>query len=443
MNDRNKKKLVYVGMSADLVHPGHLENLDEARKLGDVMIGLLTDKAIASYKRLPFLNYSQRKIVVENIKGVVRVVPQETLDYEPNLRKYKPRYVVHGDDWRTGIQKATRAKVIKVLKEWGGKLVETSRNLENISSTKLNQSIKEIGTTPQIRIERLRRLLEAKPLIRILEVHNGLSSLIVEKTILEKRGVTHEFDAMWLSSLTDSAAKGKPDIGIVDLTSRLNTINDILEGTTKPLIVDGDNGGPAEQLAFTIRSLERLGISAIVIEDKIGIKRNSLFGKKTTVPQIQASIEDFAHKIRVGKRAQVESDFMIIARIESLILNRGMRDALKRAEAYIAAGADAILIHSRQNSPREIFTFAKKFRRLTARVPLVVVPSTYNKVSEEKLKKAGIQIVIYANHLLRSAYPAMLKTAISILKHERAYEVEKHSLPISKIINLIPNRSND
>jgi len=441
MNSRDKKnKLVYVGMSADLVHPGHLENLEVARKLGDVIIGLLTDRAIASYKRLPYLSYDQRKIIMENIKGVTKVVPQETLDYEPNLRKYRPDFVVHGDDWKTGIQKVTRAKVIRTLKEWGGKLVESSRNLNNISSTKLNQSIKELGTTPQLRIATLRRLIKAKSLIRVLEVHNGLTSLIVEKTKLVKKGMVHEFDAMWLSSLTDSAAKGKPDIGIVDLTSRLNTINDILEGTTKPLIVDGDNGGPAEQFVFTVRSLERLGISAIIIEDKIGVKRNSLFGKQSGVAQKQDSIKEFTYKIRSGKKAQVGEDFMIIARIESLILNRGMRDALRRAEAYVNAGADAIMIHSKQKTPKEVITFSKKFGKLATTVPLIVVPSTYSRVTEKELGKAGVQIVIYANHLLRSAYPAMIKTAQSILKNERAHEADRICMPIQEIINLIPNR---
>lgn len=436
-----KIKTVYVGMSADLVHPGHLENLEVARKLGEVIIGLLTDRAIASYKRLPYLSYDQRKIIMENIKGVTKVVPQETLDYEPNLRKYKPDFVVHGDDWKTGVQKVTRAKVIRTLKEWGGKLIESSRDLNNISSTKLNQSIKEFGTTPQLRIATLRRLIKAKSLIRVLEVHNGLTSLIVEKTQLIKKGMIHEFDAMWLSSLTDSAAKGKPDIGIVDLTSRLNTINDILEGTTKPLIVDGDNGGPTEQFVFTVRSLERLGISAIIIEDKIGVKRNSLFDKQSGVTQKQDRIEEFAHKIRSGKKAQIGEDFMIIARVESLILNRGMRDALKRAEAYINAGADAIMIHSKQKTPREILAFSNKFSKFTTSVPLVVVPSTYSRVTEKELEKAGVQIVIYANHLLRSAYPAMIKTAQTILKNERAHEADRFCMPIAEIINLIPNRS--
>lgn len=437
------RKTVYVGMSADLLHPGHLATLDIARGLGDVVIGLLTDKAIASYKRLPYLSYKQRKIVVSNIKGVIRVVPQKTLDYEANLRKLKPDYVVHGDDWQTGVQKATRAKVIETIGEWGGKLVE--RKIEpdtptSVTSTVLNKTLKDIGTTSDIRIKQLRRLIDAKPIVRILEVHNGLCGLIVEKTCIQKDGQKREFDGMWLSSLTDSSAKGKPDIGIVDTTSRLTTINDVLEVTTKPLIVDGDNGGPTEHFVYTVRSLERLGVGAIIIEDKKGLKRNSLFGTEAKSKQIQDSIRDFSTKIRAGKKAQVGNDFMIIARIESLILKKGMDDAIKRAKAYIEAGADAIMIHSKEKSPAEILEFCERFNRFKYRVPLVVVPSSYSNVKEERLQEAGVSVVIYANHLLRSAYPAMVKTTKSILENERAEEAEEFCLPIKEIISLIPEQ---
>lgn len=325
-------KKVYVGMSADLVHPGHLNIINEAKKYGDVIIGLLTDEAIASYKRLPFLSYEQRKIVIENIKGVKNVIPQETLNYIPNLKKLKPDYVVHGDDWCTGIQKETRKKVIQALNEWGGKLIEVPYT-KGISSTQLNNILKEIGITPQIRRKRLKRLLKAKPLVRILEAHNGLTGLIVENTKEKVNNVEKEFDGIWISSLTDSTAKGKPDIEYVDLTSRLKTIEEILEVTTKPLIVDGDSGGLPEHFVFKVRTLERLGVSAVIIEDEIGIKRNSLFGVKAG--QIQDSIENFLYKISQGKKALVTNDFMIIARIESLILKKGLDDALKRAKATL------------------------------------------------------------------------------------------------------------
>jgi len=428
-------KKVYVAMSADLIHPGHLNIINEARKYGEVIIGLLTDKAIASYKRLPFLSYEQREIIVKNIKGVSQVIPQETLDYVPNLKKIKPDFVVHGDDWRTGVQKEVRERVINTLKEWDGKLIEP-KYTPGISSTKLNVGLREIGTTPGIRLKRLRRLLEAKELVRILEVHNGLSGLIVEHTQIKRNNVLKEFDGMWLSSLTVSTVKGKPDIGCVDFTSRMNTINEILEVTTKPIIFDGDTGGLTEHFVFMVRSLEREGVSAVIIEDKIGLKKNSLFG--TDVKQTQDSIENFSEKITCGKKAQVTDDFMIIARIESLILRAGLEDALKRAKAYIAAGADGIMIHSKEKKPDEILRFCKEYKKFKSKVPLVAVPTTYNQITETELKKAGIRIVIYANQLLRSAYPAMMKTAETILENERALEAEKMCMPVSEILTLIP-----
>jgi len=428
-------KRVYVAMSADLIHPGHLNIIKEARKYGEVTVGLLTDEAIGSYKRLPFLSFEQRKIIVENIKGVGQVVAQETLDYVPNLRKLKPDYVVHGDDWRTGVQKETRQRVIDALNQWGGQLIEPQYT-PGISSTKLNATLKEIGTTPGIRLKRLRRLLAAKELITALEAHNGLTGLIVENTQVKENGMIKEFDAMWLSSLTDSTAKGKPDIGCVDLTSRMNTLNDILEVTTKPIIYDGDSGGLAEHFEFMVRTLEREGISAVIIEDKVGLKKNSLFG--TDVQQTQDTIENFAKKISLGKKAQITDDFMIIARIESLILKAGKTDALKRAEAYIAAGADGIMIHSKEKTPDEILEFCREYKKFPQKVPLVVVPSTYNSIKEEELKGAGIRIVIYANQLLRSAYPAMIKTAKTILQNQRACECDEMCMPIKEILTLIP-----
>lgn len=428
-------KKVYVAMSADLIHHGHLNIIKEARKLGEVIVGLLTDKAIASYKRLPYLSYEQRKIIVENIRGVKKVIPQETLDYIPNLRRVKPDYIIHGDDWRTGIQKETRERVIEALKEWGGELVEIPYT-HGISSTYLNAKVREIGTTPEIRMKMLRRLLDVKPIVRVLEAHNGLTGLIVEHTKIQKGNMLKEFDATWLSSLTDSTAKGKPDIECVDLTSRLNTINEILEVTTKPIIFDGDTGGISEHFVFMVRTLERLGVSAVIIEDKIGLKKNSLFG--TEVIQTQDTIENISYKISQGKKAQVTDDFMIIARIESLILEKGMEDALKRAKAYIKAGADGIMIHSKSKDPHEILEFCKKYNEFKYKVPLIVVPTTYSKITEEKLINAGVNIVIYANHLLRSAYPAMAKAAESILSKGRCSEASEFCMPIKDILTLIP-----
>ncbi len=431
----NKNKTVYVAMSADLVHPGHLNIIQVARKYGDVVVGLLTDAAIASYKRLPYMTFEQRKIVVENIVGVSKVVPQETLDYVPNLKTYKPNYVVHGDDWKTGVQKSTRDRVFETLKEWGGELIEVPYT-EGISSTQLNRALKEIGTTPEIRLARLHRLIENKKIVRVMEAHNGLTGLIVENTSVPADKGTKEFDAMWLSSLTDSTAKGKPDIEAVDLTSRLQTIHDILEVTTKPVIYDGDTGGKTEHFVFSVKTLERLGVSAVIIEDKIGLKKNSLFG--TDVEQTQDSIENFSYKISEGKKSQITENFMIIARIESLILNKGMDDAITRAKAYIEAGADGIMIHSRQKSPAEILEFCKIYNSFDKKPPLVVVPSSYNTIYENELAEAGVSVVIYANHLLRSAYPAMLNTAKSILQNERSSEVDASMMSINEALSLIP-----
>lgn len=427
-------KTVYIAMSADLIHPGHLNIIKTALKYGEVTVGVLTDEAIASYKRLPYMSYEQRAIIVENLKGVVKVIPQETLDYVPNLRELRPDYVVHGDDWKTGVQRETRQRVLDALNEWGGELIEPSYT-PGISSTVLNKSLKEIGTTPDIRLRRLRRLLHAKPLIRVMEAHSGLSGVIVEKCQVPKNGKLHEFDAMWLSSLTDSTSKAKPDIECVDLTSRLNTVNDILEVTTKPIIYDGDSGGLPEHFVFTVRSLERLGVSAVIIEDKKGLKQNSLIDSGNS--QKQDDIENICYKIKAGKSAQVTDDFMIIARCESLIMGAGMEDALKRVDAYIRAGADGIMIHSKEKTPDEIFQFCQNYKKLEKRVPLVVVPSTYSQVTEQELQEHGVNVVIYANQLLRSAYPAMKKTAESILEHGRAQEADANCMPIKEILTLI------
>jgi phosphoenolpyruvate phosphomutase len=429
---------VYVGMSADLVHPGHLNIIAKARELGEVTIGLLTDAAIASYKRLPYMTYEQRRVVVENIQGVARVVPQETLDYEPNLRTYRPDFVVHGDDWRSGVQARTRARVIEVLAEWGGQLVEVGYT-EGISSTALNHAMREIGITPAIRQQRFRRLLEVKPLVRLLEAHNGLTGLIVERTCFQSDRGPREFDGMWLSSLTDSTAKGKPDIEAVDLTSRVQTVSEIVEVTTKPIVYDGDTGGKPEHFVFTVRTLERLGVSAVIIEDKLGLKKNSLFGSEAA--QVQDSIESFSHRIAAGKKAQVTDDFMVIARIESLILDQGLDDALVRAEAYLEAGADGIMIHSNRREADEVLAFCERYNGLPKRRPLVVVPTTFNTITESELEASGVNVVIYANHLLRSAYPAMVHAAQSILEHGRSYEAEADLMPIKEILTLIPDGS--
>ncbi|HCR41999.1 TPA: phosphoenolpyruvate mutase [Patescibacteria group bacterium] len=429
-------KKVYVGMAADLLHEGHMNIINTARELGDVTIGLLTDKAIASYKRLPMLTYEQRKRVIENIVGVKVVLPQETLDYVPNLMALKPDYVVHGDDWTTGVQSKVRQRVIETLAQWGGELIEP-KYTEGISSTVLVSAISSRGVTPDERRGLLRRLIYSKPIVRILEAHNGLTGLIAEKIkIVDAEGQGREFDGTWLSSLTHSTSKGKPDIQYMDITSMAQTISEIFEIGSKPMIVDVDNGGLAEHFVFTIRTLERLGVSAVIVEDKVGPKRNSLFG--TEVKQTQDNVENFCDKIRAGKAAQVTDSFMIIARVESLILGIGLEDALMRARAYIMAGADGIMIHSKNEDPKEVIEFCHAYAQFERKVPLVVVPSSYNTITENELVDAGVNIVIYANQMLRSAYPAMVKTAESILKYQRAFEANEYCMPIKEIIKLIP-----
>lgn len=428
-------KIVYMAMSADIIHQGHLNVINEARKLGDVIVGLHTDDVIRGYWRNPIMKYEERKEVIENIKGVIKVVPQYTLDQVPNILNIKPDYVVHGDDWREGFQKELREKVVNILKEYEGQLIEIPYT-KGVSISKLDKELMEIGITPQMRMKSLKDMIYSKKPVRILEAHNGLTGLIVEKTKVEKNGKIREFDGMWVSSLCDSTAKGKPDIELVDLTSRLNTINDILEVTTKPIIVDGDTGGQIEHFIYTVKTLERLGVSAIIIEDKTGLKKNSLFG--TEVRQTQDTIEHFCAKIRAGREARVTSDFMIISRIESLIANAGMDDAIKRAKAYIEAGADGIMIHSKEKDGAEIIEFCEKYSQLENRVPIIVVPTSYNFMKESQLIELGVNVIIYANHLIRSAYPAMVNTARSILENGRSKEASEKCMPIKEILTLIP-----
>jgi len=426
---------VYMAMSADIVHQGHLNVINEARNLGDVIVGLHTDDVIRGYWRNPIMKYDERKEVIENIKGVIEVIPQDTLDQVSNILKVRPDYVVHGDDWKEGQQKELRENVINALNTYGGNLIEVPYT-KGVSISKLDQDLMEIGITPQMRMKSLKERIYSKKPVRILEAHNGLTGLIVEKTKVEKDGKVREFDGMWISSLCDSTAKGKPDIELVDLTSRLNTINDILEVTTKPIIVDGDTGGQIEHFVYTVKTLERLGVSAIIIEDKTGLKKNSLFG--TEVKQTQDTIGHFCEKIRAGREARVTSDFMIISRIESLIAKAGMDDAIKRAEAYIEAGTDGIMIHSKEKDGTEIIEFCEKYAKLERRVPLIVVPTSYNFMKEEQLVELGVSVIIYANHLIRSAYPAMVNTAKSILENERSKEASENCMPIKEILTLIP-----
>ena len=420
-----KEKIVYVGMSADIIHPGHLNILHEAQKYGRVIVGVLTDEAIASYKRLPYLNYEQRAMVVKDLKGVSEVIPQTTLDYRPNLEKIRPDYVVHGDDWKQGVQAKTRQDIIDKLAEWGGVVVDIPYT-KGISSTMLNERLKEIGTTPDIRLKRLKRLLGAKKMVRICESHSGLTGLIIENTVVTVNNMKHEFDAMWAGSFTDSASKGKPDIDTVDLTTRLHELNDSLEVTTKPIVFDGLTGGEADRFVFAVRTLERLGISAIVIKDSLEKRHSAL-----------EDIVVFCNKIQSGKHAQLTDDFMIIARCDSLIAGDSVRKAVERSMAYVKAGADGIMIHS-QDGPEQIRNFCMEFRKAEPKVPVFVMPSTYSEVYEDDIIKWGANAVIYANNLLRSSYPAMVNCAETILRNGRAFEADSICVAkeeIQRIVN--------
>ena len=427
--------IAYIGLSLDVLHHGHINLIEQARKHGDVLVGLLTDAAIADHKRLPYLNYEQRKKIVENIRGVVKVVPQEEWDYAPNVRRYKPDFMVHGDNWVEGPSAPLREHVLAALQEYGGRLIEVPYT-QGVSSQGMIDQMQGLGTTPDIRRRTLRRLLAAKPISRFIEAHNPISALIAEHARVETGGKVRQFDGFWSSSLTDSTARGKPDIEALDISSRLANINDIFEVTTKPLIFDGDTGGKPEHFELNVRSMERLGISAVIIEDKKGLKKNSLLGNE--VVQTQEEPELFCEKIRAGRTARVESDFMVIARIESLILDRGMPDAIGRAQAYVKAGVDGIMIHSRRKTPDEVYEFARIFRGDFPNVPLVCVPTSYNACTEDELAAHGFNVVIYANHLLRAAYPAMQRVALEILRHGRSQEVDAQLLGIDKILELIP-----
>ncbi len=427
-------KTVYTCFCTDVIHEGHLNIIDEAHKLGKVVVGCLSDEALIRYNKFPTISQEERIRLYQGIDGVEDVVIQNDMLYDDVIAQLKPDFVVHGDNWREGPEKAIRDHVEELLGSYGGELVDIPYTY-NEKVKKIDLQLREKLAMPEYRRKRLRQLISLTPIVKVMEAHSGLTGLIVEKTVVENNGKLDQFDAMWISSLCDSTAKGKPDIELVDMTSRFRTIDDIMEVTTKPIIFDGDTGGLTEHFVYTVRTLERMGVSAVIIEDKKGLKKNSLFG--TEVKQTQASIEEFSAKIAAGKKAQLTDDFMIIARIESLILEKGMEDALDRAEAFVKAGADGIMIHSRKKDPAEIVEFCDKFRATDKKTPIVVVPSSFNVITEEELAAHGVNIVIYANQLTRSAFPAMQQTAMDILRYHRAKEVDDRLMPIKQIITLI------
>ncbi len=425
---------VYACFCTDIIHEGHLNILKEACKYGKVILGALTDEALIRYNRFPTKSFEERYKMYAALDGVDKVIVQNNMLYDEIISELKPDYVIHGDNWKEGPESAIRRNVLEALKRYGGQLIEVQYT-RNDSVKKIDKILKEKVSMPEYRRKRLRQLIKICPIVKTIEVHSGLTGIIAEKTIIEHDGKLDQFDAMWVSSLCDSTAKGKPDIELVDMSSRLRTVNDIMEVTTKPIILDGDTGGLPEHFVYNVRTLERIGVSAIIIEDKTGLKRNSLFGTKIT--QTQDSIENFCYKIAAGKQVQLTDEFMIIARIESLILEKGMEDALNRAFAYVNAGADGIMIHSRKKDPTEIFQFCNSFRARNNDTPLIVVPTSFNSVTEEEFVNHGVNIVIYANQLTRSAFPAMQNTVIEILRNHRAMEVDSKLMPIDDIITLI------
>ncbi|MEG0823686.1 MAG: phosphoenolpyruvate mutase [Erysipelotrichaceae bacterium] len=427
-------KTIYMCMSTDVLHEGHLNVMKKAKEYGKLVVGVLSDSAMVSFDRFPTISFEERMQVIKNCSLVDEVVIQEKVSYEDILKELKPEYVIHGDDWRDNALINIRENVINTLKAWNGELIEVPYT-RNESVKKIDAIAKEKLAMPEFRRKRLRQLLSMRPIVKTIEVHSGLTGLIAEKTVVENNGELDQYDAMWISSLCDSTAKGKPDIELVDMSSRMRTIDDVMEVTTKPIILDGDTGGLLEHFVYNVRSMERMGVSAVIIEDKTGLKKNSLFGND--VVQTQDTIENFSMKIAAGKAALRTEEFMIIARIESLILEQGMQDALDRAFAYVKAGADGIMIHSRKKDPSEIFEFVDKFRAKDAKTPIVVVPTSFNTVTEEEFAKHGVNIVIYANQLTRSAFPAMQNTAIEILKNHRAKEVDDSLMSIKNIITLI------
>ena len=425
---KNKKKICYVCLSDDILSKSNLKLIEVASKYGNVIVGLMSDEAIIEYKSYPLLDYSKRKIIAENLKNVYKVVEQKNRDYTNNLKNLKPDYVIHKkNEWAEGIQKQIRKKIISTIKTWSGKLIEPKFKIEKDDAF--------IEFNSNFRRNKLERLIRSKKIVRCLEAHNSLSGLIVEKLKINEKNKIQEFDAMWCSSLADSAIRGKPDNQSVDLSIRINALNDILETTTKPIIFDADNGGSIEQLPFTIKNLERMGISAIVLEDKVGVKKNSLFDNQDDAKQ--DSIDNFSNKLSIAAKARVFKELMIVARIESFILGKGLKDALKRANSYSKAGADMILIHSKDKSPNEIFSFSKSFQKSKYYKPMICVPSTYSNTHEKDLIKNGFKVVIYANQLLRSIYPAMVNTAKSILINKKSRNIENKISSVKDIINLI------
>ena len=428
-------KIIYLGLTADLIHAGHINIINEALKYGQLLIGLITDQAISKEKRLPLLSYFDRKALLLNIKGVKDIVPQEDWDYSINLQKYKPDFFIHGDDWNTSEYKIIKNNCINVLSAYGGKLIEIAHT-PNINSDLVVDKIRKLKNVSSLRQNTLKRLLQSKSFIKIIEVHSPMSAMIIDNLKINNERGSNFFDGFWSSSLSDSTLFGRPDIESLDIASRLNMINNIFHATTKPLVMDIDTGGLLEHLEINIKTIEQAGVSAVVIEDKKGLKKNSLFGNE--VIQHQEDVKVFQEKIKLINTIKVNDNFLCIARIESLILDKGLEDALHRASSYVDAGADMVLIHSRKKTPDEVFLFANEFKRDHPNIPLACIPTSFYTVTEGLLQDKGFNLSIYANHLIRASYKHMEKIAKSILTYQTSQYIEEDIESVKDILNLIP-----
>ena len=428
----------YVDMVGDLFHIGHLRQIQQAQQLGyEVVVGVHSDEDVASYKRLPIMTMSERVTIVSEMPNVLKVIPSAPLRITQEfIEEHKIDMVFHGHEAEEDYLYDHMYGIPKSI----GKFTRTARTPEISTTALIERVVSRESSAAWSRVSTLRDLLNTRGkhrALRIMEAHNGLSGLVVEHASAGGKS----FDGMWSSSLTASVSKGKPDIEVVDTTARLQLVRDTMEVTGKPMVYDGDTGGAPEILAFTVRSLEDLGVSACIIEDKTGLKQNSLFG--TDAVQVLENIDMFCAKIKAAAAARSNRKFMVIARIEALIAGLGEKEALKRAKAYIVAGADAIMIHSKESTFDEVRSFLRAYAKFSIKVPVVAVPTSYFHVTEKELFDEGVSICIYANHMLRASYPSMTTVAESILHHGTAAACHPSLMSVKKIITLLPNAGAD
>jgi len=401
------EKTVYVGMVGDMLHVGHINILKTAARLGRVTVGVLTDRAVVGYKRLPLLAFEDRVRVVESIADVAAVVPQKTLSYVENLRALRPDYVVHGDDWRYGDQVSrARAEVIATLGEWGGELVEVAYT-KGISSTAIHRSGAADALFSGTRQGRLRRLLAAKPTLRIVEAHSGLSAKIAAE-VRGPDGATG-FDAVWQSGLTDAIHRGKSDGGAVDRGRRLQAVEEILDAGPLPLIYDGRAAGRPETVFDLTRALDKAGVSALCLGDRSDPDRT---GPEMSPAETVAQIEAVRAACPTGA-------VMAISRIVVAAPGNGgsgaLDRALDRALALLEAGSDAVMFDSAADTAEPILDIAARLRRQRRDVPLFAAQSDRWGAPIHRFENAGIDAVVYETHLLRATVAPMRRAATALL----------------------------